>query len=67
MAICVLLPLQVCVYAPPAGFKGQWPVAADLSAKLLEYCEASNWRVRSVTGHSCQWHVHQAGHLSLGR
>lgn len=38
--------MQVCIYAPPVGFKGQWTVAADLSARLLEYCEASGWRVR---------------------
>ena len=52
MGFLKVLLMQVCIYAPPVGFKGQWTVAADLSAKLLEYCEASGWRVSLQAQHA---------------
>ena len=41
-----LLSLQVCMYAPPTDSRSEWMLAVDLRASLLEYCEASGWRVR---------------------
>ena len=42
------LSLQVCMYAPPTDSRSEWVLAVDLRANLLEYCEASGWRVRPV-------------------